>query len=580
MKFLRNLLAVLTGLTIFFLLFILIIVSISSQDNLQEVKENSVLTLKLNQPISERTVEDPINELLGESNSLGVIEIKKALKHAKDNDKIKGLYIEQGFFSSGLSKLTEIRDAIEDFKESGKFVVSYGEYYSERGYYLSSISDEVYISPKGYFEFNGFVAEITFFKGLFDKLDINYQVFRPESNVYKNAVEPFTRKDMSDETREEINKLLVSIRGHLMESISESREMEVPELDEIMDSLKIRIKGDAFTYGLVDDTIYFDQVEDKFRESMELEEDDKVNYISITSYNNSFRTSNKSKNRIAVIVGDGTIVSGPGEDGATIGSEKYAKLLRDARRNDKVKAVVLRVNSPGGSYLASDIIWREVMLTAKEKPVIASMSDVAASGGYYISMAADTIVAEPTTLTGSIGIYSMIPDMSGFLENKLGITSDRVKSGEYSDLYTVTRSLTEQEKSIILEDTKEGYVTFTTKAAQGRNMDYEKLLSLAAGRSWTGEQAVENGLVDLLGGLDLAIEIAAEKAEISDDYRLVYYPEQKNFFDELMSGLSGGAQTKIMEREMGELYPYVEKIKEINEMVGLQARMPFDLDIR
>jgi len=580
MKFLRNLLATIVGLIIFTVLFVVFVVALSSQDKLEEVKDNSVLTLKLNQPISERSVEDPLNELLGESNSLGIVEIKKALKHAKDNDQIKGLYIEQGFFSAGLSKLTEIRAAIEDFKESGKFVVSYGEYYSERGYYLSTVADSIFISPKGYFEFNGFVGEVTFFKGLFDKLDIKYQIFRPESNVYKSAVEPFMRKDMSEDNKIQINELIASIREELMDDISSSRDIELSELNLIMDSLKIRLKGDAVAYGLVDDTLYFDQVDDRFREQLELEEDDKVNYISISSYNNSFKEKSKSKNRIAIIVGEGPIVSGNGEEGSSIGSDKYAKLIREARKNDKVKAVVLRVNSPGGSFLASDIIWREVELTSRVKPVIASMSDVAASGGYYISMAADTIVAEPTTITGSIGIYSMLPDLSGFLENKLGITSDRVKSGEYSDLYTVTRPLEAHEVAIMQGDINEGYEVFTSKAAQGRRMSQDKLKEIAKGRVWTGVQAIDNGLVDVLGGLDEAIQIAAEKAEISDDYRIVYYPETKDIFEQLMVNLSGGAKVKLLKNEMGTFYPYIEKIKEINEMVGIQARMPFDIEIK
>ena len=580
MKFLRNLLATIVGLFLFtFIIFLMIIAIASSADKLEEVEENSILTLKMNMPIAERSVEDPFAEIFGEQNAIGINDIKKALEHAKTDDKIKGLYIQQGFFSSGLAKLEELREAVEDFKESGKFVVAYGEYYSEPGYYIASVADEIYLNPRGDLSFDGFLAEVTYFKGMWDKLDIEWQLFRPESNIYKSAVEPFTRTDMSEDNREQISELIGSIRSNLMDNISSSRGIELDELNMIMDSMKIRFAGDAVELGMADDTIYFDQVEDIFREKLALEEDDKLEYIGIGKYNNSYKDKNKSKNRIAVIVGEGSITSGKSEDG-NIGSDSFAKLIRDARKNDKVKAVVIRVNSPGGSALASDVIWREVIKTSEVKPVIASMSDVAASGGYYIAMGADTIVAEPNTITGSIGIFGMIPDFSGFLNNKLGITHDRVKSGAHPDLYTVTRPLTAGEKAIIQNDVEEGYQNFTKKAAQGRDMQVDELLEIAGGRVWTGTQAKERGLVDILGGLEDAVEIAATKAGVEDDYILVYYPEKKDFFEKLMSDLSGGARAWIIKNELGEFYPIAKKIEEINKMRGVQARMPYDIELK
>jgi len=582
MKFLRNLLAVLLGLFIFtFIAFFLLIgvVSISSTDQTVTISKNTMLHLVISGNIVEREIEDPFSDIgiLGSGSRLiGLKEIKEAIRQAKTDDAINGIFLEPKIFMGGMASIEEIRDEIKSFKESGKFVVSYSEYYTEKAYYLASVADEIYLTPDfGFLEFNGMSAEYMFFKGTLDKLGVEPQIFRVGD--YKGAVEPFIRTDLSKENREQIGSYVNSIYDHVLSKIAFERDMTIDELRKISNSMLVREGEDAVTHGLIDGIMYYDQVKQVLREKMGLEADDDIRAVSYKKYNRSYSNSKYSKERIAVIVAEGNIYSGKGENGV-IGSDTYAKLIRNARENDRVKAVVIRMNSGGGSALASDIIWKEIKLTTEKKPVVASVADVAASGGYYIVMACDKIIAHPTSITGSIGIFGILFNLEGLLENKLGITTDNVSTGEYSNLFTVSRPLTAFEKDIIQKNVEKGYETFTTKAADDRNMEIDELLKIASGRVWSGAEAKELGLLDEFGSLEDAITSAAEMADISD-YSVSYYPIQKTLLEQVMSDLGADVHAKMLKLKTGNLYPYIEKVEELTKYNGIQARMPFDIEI-
>ena len=584
--FLRGVASTIVGLILFSLLSIIVSIAIIgalASDEKPKVDSNSVLHLRMDKPIVERAADDPLEaiELLPGANggSIGLVEILEAIELAKEDDKIKGIYLEPLFVQGGFASLKEIRDKLEEFKASGKWVMAYSEMYSEKDYYLASVADKIYLNPAGELEFNGLVSEVVFLKGMLEKIGIEPQIFRVGD--YKSAVEPFMRKDMSEASREQITSFLNSIYNSMLADIGRSRGLSLEELELISDEMKVRRAEDAVTNKIVDELAYQDQVFDVMRENLGLESDDKIKFINL----NKYRKANKSSagdrsNRIAVIVAQGEIISGEG-DQTSIGSDTFAEEIRKARLDDKVKAIVLRVNSPGGSALASDVIWREVELAGQTKPIIASMGDLAASGGYYIAMACDTIIAEPTTITGSIGIFGMIPNMQEFFNDKLGITTEAVETGELSNLLKVSKPLTEYEKSIIQNAVEEGYETFTSKAAKGRNMSIEDLKAVASGRVWSGVEAKERGLVDILGSMDDAIVLAASKAGLNEreDYQVKYFPKQKNFLQELVGKLEGDMEAKALQQQLGPLFPYVNQIRKINNYKGVQARMPFELEI-
>lgn len=581
MAFLRNLLATILGLFIFSILGILILVAIASSagEETVSVEENSVLYLPLGGLVSERTPEDPFQELFPNRGPayIGLIDILEVINHAKTDDKIKGIYIEHGYLSGGFASLKEIRDALVSFKESGKFIYAYGEYISEGDFYIGSVADELFINPQGSLEFNGFSANISFFKGTLEKLEIEPEIFRV--GEFKSAVEPFLRKDMSPENRLQITSFLNSVHDVFLADIAASRNISVEKLREVSSDMKVRRVTDAVDYGLATKVAYEDEMKSLIREKLGLEDDGKIKFIKWKKYSKSIEPEEISKNRIAVIVAEGEILMGEGED-QQVGAEKFAREIRNARESSRIKAVVLRVNSPGGSLTGSDIIWREIMLTKEKKPVIASMGDYAASGGYYLAMPCDTIVAQPNTITGSIGIFGMLFNMEKFLDNKLGITFDVVKTGEYSDIMTVTRKLSDFERQIIQDGVNEGYETFTSKAAEARNLPLEELKSLAGGRVWTGVQAHERGLVDLLGSFDDAVKIAAEKAGVGEDYLLSFYPRQKTFFEQMFSDVSDEVEARALKSNYGLLAPYIKQIRDLQNYQGIQARLPYSFEIK
>ncbi|HSF53311.1 MAG TPA: signal peptide peptidase SppA [Algoriphagus sp.] len=588
MKFLGNVLAVIVGLFIFTILSTLIFFGIigmiaASSEKEVSVKENTILHLNLNgRMLVERTPEDDLdlgsfgNPFGGDMNA-GLVNLKKAILEAKTNENIKGIYLNTGLIMAGQANLLELREALIDFKESGKFLIAYDEAFSEGGYFLASVADEIYLNPLGAIDFNGFSSEGIFFKGLFEKVGIKPEVFRV--GEFKSAVEPFILEKMSDENRLQTQFFLDDINNLAVSKIAESRGIPLDSLRKINSEMLVRKAKDAVTYKLATALAYEDEVHTKLREKLGLTEDDEIPTINATDLGSLAKSKNiTSKNRIAVIVAEGDIVGGNAD--GVISSEKFAKEIRKARKDENIKAIVLRVNSPGGSIVASEVIWREMTEAKKAKPLIVSMGGVAASGGYYISAPADTIVAQPNTITGSIGIFGLWFNVQELLNDKLGVTTDVVSTGQLSDFMNPTRELTEVERTIIQSSIEDGYETFISRVAEGRGMHPDSVKKVASGRVWTGTQAKERGLVDVLGGLNTAIEIAAGKIDAGDDYRVVYYPEQKTWFEDLFSTFGDKVQIKILQAQLGENYNLIEKIKSLQNYHGIQVRMPQDIVIK
>ncbi len=585
LNFLKYVLATIVGLLVFFFIGVLLLVGIAaSTASSDEVKvaKKSVLELKLDKPIAERDPENPLAELGfsfgGFSSTDGLDEIKAAIRRAKTDDNVEGIFLNMTFVDAGMAKLEEIRNELIQFKKSGKFVVSYTDLGTEKAYYLASVADKIYLNPVGTVEFNGMSSEMFFFKRLLDKLGIEAQIFKV--GTYKSAVEPFFLEKASDANREQVNSFLNSINNYQLQQIAKSRGVQVAELKNVQDNLLVRDPADAKKYKLITDVGYYDEAISYMKGKIGIEETEKMELVQLKKYKKvkgNIEVST-SKNRIAVIYAEGDIVDGEGEDD-NIGSRRFADAIRSARLDENVKAVVLRISSPGGSALASDVIWREIQLTKKTKPVIASMSDVAASGGYYIAMGCDTIVAHPNTITGSIGVFGVIPNIQGFLNDKMGITVDHVSTGKFSDMPTITRPMTAQEQEIVQHQIDQIYETFTSKAAQGRGMTQDKLKEYASGRVWSGIEAKQRNLVDVFGGLEEAIAIAAKKANIEDDYRLKSLPARKSFFEEMFSNLGTQAREQSIKAEMGELYPYYKLYKKVGTLQGIQARMPFEMTV-
>jgi protease IV len=586
MNFFKGFLSSCLGALVAMMVVLAVIIMIISMSGGEEiiVKENSVLKLDLDVPIIEIEREDPFAGLaiFGASSPkpIGLAQLRQTIAHAKSDPKIEGIYLNISYPMTGYSIIEEIRQSLLDFRKEGKWVVAYSELMSESAYYLASAADKIYLNPQGEMEFNGLAIELTFFKRLFDKLEIKPEVFRV--GEFKSAVEPFLLEKMSDANRLQLTELISSMYDHILTRISESRSIPKESLKEISDKMLVRNAALAREYGLVDSLLYDDQVQNELRHRIGLADDKPVEYVKYSRYKRSFSTYKDSKNEVAVLVAEGTILSGKANQGQSIiGSETFVEELRKARKNEKVKAIVIRINSPGGSSLASDVMWREITLAAKEKPVIASMSDYAASGGYYMAMGCDTIVAQPHTITGSIGVFSVLYDASGFLGNKIGITSEELKTGEIGELITVTRPLSDAEKAIWQKRTEEVYETFTSKAAEGRMMTVENIKKVASGRVWTGEQAKERGLVDVLGTFEDAVNIAAKAGNVKDDYKVRFYPQYKpTLFDQLLDQFDEEAEVRSMKKQLGENFYLYEQWKRVRSYQGIQARMPFEMNIR
>jgi protease-4 len=588
MKFLGNVLAVIVGLFVFSIVAMLIFFGIiglvaSSSEKEVTLEKNSILHLDLNgRTLVERTSDEDLVfgsflDPFGGENTAGLVNLKKAIAEAKTNENVKGIYLNAGLFGAGQAGLLELREALIDFKTSGKFIVAYDEAYSEGGYFLASVADEIYLNPLGGIDFNGFSSEGIFLKGFFEKVGIKPEVFRV--GEFKSAVEPFILDKMSPENRLQTQYFLDDINNHALELIAKSRGIAQDSLIRINQQMLVRKPKDAVTYKLATALKYEDEVHSILKEKLGLKEDDQIETINATDLGGMAKSQNiTSSNRIAVILAEGEIVDG-NADGA-ISSEKFAKEIRKARKDENIKAIVLRVNSPGGSILASEVIWREMSEAKKVKPVIVSMGEVAASGGYYIAAPADTIVAQPNTITGSIGIFGILFNVQELVNDKLGVTTDVVSTGELSDFGNMARPLTEVERTIIQSSVEDGYETFISRVAEGRGMHPDSVRKVASGRVWTGTQAKARGLVDVLGGLDTAIGIAAAKIKAGEDYRVVYYPEKKPWFEELMVSFSDQVQVRILQTQLGDQYPLYQKIQKLKNYQGVQVRMPQEIVIK
>ncbi len=586
LQFFKYVLATIVGFFLFFILGIFILMGIgaafSSGDKTTEVKVNSVLQIDLNNQLSEVSVKsDDFSGIFDNGPSkIGLHDLIKSIANAKLDPNIKAISIKLEYPMAGFAQLEELRKQLADFKKSGKKIYTYGEVMTEKAIYLSSLADKSFINPAGGMEFNGLDSDVMFYTGLFEKVGIKPLIFKVGD--FKSAVEPFFRKDMSPENKLQVKSYLGSIANHIYTQIGQDRGITKTEIDNILNQNLIQEPEDAVKYKLVTNTGYFDQYEAEIKKDLGIKDDDKIAYCKLSAYQDAkkYIASGSSSNRIAVIVSEGEIQSGD-EEGDVITSEAFIKELKKARNDKKVKAIVLRINSPGGSAMASDIMWREIELTKKVKPVIASMSDVAASGGYYMAMGCDAIVAQPTTITGSIGIFGMLFNTKDLLNNKLGITVDGVTTHTYANSPSLTRDMSEAEKMMIQNSVNRGYEKFTSKAAAGRKMTIDQLKAVASGRVWTGLQAKENGLVDALGGLDEALKLAASKAKLkAEDYQVKYYPNAKSEFEQIMNKFGKKREDAALKEYLGVLYPLAKEFKSLNKMEQLQARMPYTLDIK
>lgn len=580
-QFLKFTLATMTGflLTIVVLIILstaIIGVLVSSGDKEVTVAENSVLHLDFSSPIQDRGSENPFEGLdpftMQSTNANSFSDYVRSIEAATKDEKIKGIFLDLKGVDADLAIRQEIFEALKKFKESDKFLYAYSETYTQGDYHLAALADSIFLYPTGDFMFTGYASEPLFFKGMLDKLGVEVKLIRV--GKYKGAGEPFIRENLSEENRFQIQSYLNSLYKSYLGDIADARKISADTLWAIANELRIETPEQAVSSGLIDGLAYRDEVLELLKTKTNAKSIDKIKFISVDDYASSLTKEKATeKSRIAVVYAIGDIISGEGDD-QTIGSDRISEALRDARLDKNVKAVVLRVNSPGGSALASDVIWREMVLLKKaKKPVVVSMGALAASGGYYISIAADSIFAEPTTITGSIGVFGLLPNISPFMKDKLGLTFDRVTTGKYADIGTATRSMRADEEAIIQRMVNRIYEDFTNKVAEARNLPIDSVQNMAQGRVYTGTQAKTLGLVDELGNLDDAIATAARMANLKN-YRLKELPSQKNPIDELIKGFTS-AQAKSIEKELGLPFYEWKAVKTILENDRIQARMEF-----
>ena len=582
-QFLKFTLAAAVGLMlgVFSIIMIFSIIAASGGSKEGQLDEPHVLRLELDGAIQDRVEEMPfdLSEITGQDvNILGLNDILANIKKAKTDENIKGIYIEIGMLNAGFATREEIRNALLDFKESGKFITTYSEIYTQGAYYLASVADYICMYPEGGMELKGLNSTIPFFTNALKKMGIEPQVIR--HGKFKSAVEPFMLTEMSDENREQIETYMGSIWEHFLKNVASDRNITSDRLNEIANNLEIQTAKDAVELGLVDSLFYRDQFQNHLANLMKQENHNDVNFISLKKYNkvkNENARDKFKKEKVAVIYAQGEIQSGEGSE-TVIGSERISKAIRKARKDEKVKAIVLRVNSPGGSALASDVIWREMKLANKEKPVVVSMGDVAASGGYYIACASDKIYASQNTITGSIGVFGLLMSFEELYTDKIGITFDNVKTNKFADLGSMNRPLTQEEYDIIQKGVVDVYNTFTSRVAEGRDMSQENVDDIGQGRIWSGSNAMDINLIDEYGGLEAAVAGAAELAEL-EDYRIYELPEQKDPFQELLVQLEEDMQTSWIKHQLGDQYKYYKTIQDIKHLKGVQARMPYQFVI-
>lgn len=573
---------ILTSIVMFVISIIVVFSMLSSTETETVVKKNSIMMLDLNGSLVERTSDNIFKELFDkEDSTYGLDDILASIKKAKENDDIKGIYIQATSLNANFASLQEIRDALDDFKKSGKFIVAYSDNYTQGMYYLSSVANKVLLNPKGAIEWRGLASQPLFLKGLLEKLGIEMQVFRV--GTYKAAVERFSATEMSPANREQVTAYITSIWNEIITDVAASRKISVDSLNNYANRMLMFYPAEqTVKSGMADTLIYKNDVRDYLKQLVEIDKDDDLAVLGLDEMINVKKNTPKDKsgNIIAVYYAFGEIDGGSSstdEDG--IISNEVIKDLRKLKEDKDVKAVVLRVNSPGGSAFGSEQIWEAVCQLKKEKPVIVSMGDYAASGGYYISCAADTIVAEPTTLTGSIGIFGLIPNAKG-LTDKLGLSFDVVKTHKFADFGNIMRGMNTDEQTLLQMYINQGYDLFVSRCAEGRKMSKKEIEKIAEGRVWTGEAAKKIGLVDLLGGIDKALEIAVKKAKV-EGYTVVGYPDRKNVLQELLNSKPGNyIESRMLKSQLGDYYNGFSMLKNLEKADFMQARVPFELNIK
>lgn len=573
---------ILTSIVMFVISIIVVFSMLSSTETETVVKKNSIMMLDLNGSLVERTSDNIFKELFDkEDSTYGLDDILASIKKAKENDDIKGIYIQATSLNANFASLQEIRDALNDFKKSGKFIVAYSDNYTQGMYYLSSVANKVLLNPKGAIEWRGLASQPLFLKGLLEKLGIEMQVFRV--GTYKAAVERFSATEMSPANREQVTAYITSIWNEIITDVAASRKISVDSLNNYANRMLMFYPAEqTVKSGMADTLIYKNDVRDYLKQLVEIDKDDDLAVLGLDEMINVKKNTPKDKsgNIIAVYYAFGEIDGGSSstdEDG--IISNEVIKDLRKLKEDKDVKAVVLRVNSPGGSAFGSEQIWEAVCQLKKEKPVIVSMGDYAASGGYYISCAADTIVAEPTTLTGSIGIFGLIPNAKG-LTDKLGLSFDVVKTHKFADFGNIMRGMNTDEQTLLQMYINQGYDLFVSRCAEGRKMSKNEIEKIAEGRVWTGEAAKKIGLVDILGGIDKALEIAVKKAKV-EGYTVVGYPDRKNILQELLNSKPGNyIESRMLKSQLGDYYNGFSMLKNLEKADFMQARVPFELNIK
>lgn len=584
-EFLRSTLATITGVLICGFIFIILGVTmlagfVASSESETIVMPNSVFTLELKGTVQERYQPSPVDQFFEDQiSTYGLEDILNSIQKAKEDEQIKGIYLHTGALACSTASLQAIHRALADFKQSGKFLIAYADMYTQGGYYLASVADKVIVNPVGSLSWHGLASETMFLKDFLAKIGVKMQIFRV--GTYKSAVEPMTNTEMSPANREQTQAFLESTWKSIVSDVAASRNISVDSLNLLADqNMDLRPAEDYVRCGLADTLMYKDEVLSYLKSLAGLTEEDNLHTLSLDEMTRVKSATPKSKTRdvIAVYYAYGEIDNVSSYDEG-INSEKVAKDLRDLRKDKNVKAVVLRVNSPGGSAYGSEQIWREVSLLKAEKPVVVSMGDYAASGGYYISCAANKIVAEPTTLTGSIGIFGMMPDASELLTNKLGLHFDGVKTHKMADMGSMSRPFNAEESALMQQMVNQGYALFTKRCAEGRNIPLEELCKIAEGRVWTGSMAKELKLVDELGGLDTAIQLAAELGKVKD-YKLKSYPTKQDFLTELLNTHADRYIHSQLQETFGEYYQGFEWLRHVEQSDRLQARLPFNMRIQ
>lgn len=551
------------------------------------MKPNSVLHIKFDGEITERSSKNPFDGfdfMNPEAKPMGLNDILSNIEKAKHDSNIRGIYLDISSIPAGIATIEEIRNALLDFKKSDsdssekKFIVAYSEGYAQAAYYLATVADKIYLHPEGAVDFKGLSQQVMFFKKFLEKLEVDMQIFR--HGKFKSATEPFFLDKMSAENREQTMTYLGSMWRHMVDGISAQRSLSPQELNRYADEMLITDAESALRYKLVDQVVYKDEMLDILKELSGAKSADKIRFVEMRKYTRApGKDKPFTKNKIAVIYATGSIESGEGDE-STIGSERISKAVREARLDSNVKAIVLRVNSPGGSSLASDVIWREMVLAKKAKPVVVSMGDVAASGGYYIACAADAIIAQPNTITGSIGVFGVFPNAQKLFENKLGLTVDTVKTNKHSDIMSVYRPVAKDEAAVIQKWIEDVYTDFITKVGEGRNMTKEQVDEIGQGRVWSGIDGKRIGLVDEFGGLNTAIALAAKKANL-EEYKLLELPKQKEPFEELFKDVFDPEDEidEKLKKDLGMGYENYQRLKNVFRYKGVQMRMPYDIVI-